>query len=230
MSVSLLHCLPQLLATHRHTLSLLYLNLTTSHLCFNLPPAPPSSFNTIFSQSGVRVKAMPGEIGINLSPYHSCFLLLPACLIKLPPLTHAHRSPFLNPLPPMPSLPFPALFLLLLSWILFPLSASFPQSVLKNIQLLCLLGWLSLSRDSLFLDVNYNTHRNNDCGCCFIVIKFPTLFLLPSCVPVCPRSKCQQDLGTWSGIWCHITQRTWIQKTSQHAELTWSAAKPAATC
>lgn len=53
--------------------------------------------------------------------------------------------------------------------------------------------------------------------------------MLPSCVPACPRSKCQQNLGTWSGIWCHIARRTRIQKTSQHGELTWSAAKPAAT-
>lgn len=45
---------------------------------------------------------MPGGVGINLSPHHSCFLLLSACLIKLHhpshphPFNHAHTSPFLH--------------------------------------------------------------------------------------------------------------------------------------
>lgn len=41
-------------------------------------------YNCIISQRG-RVWAVPGEIGINLSSHHSCFLLLSACLIKLSP-------------------------------------------------------------------------------------------------------------------------------------------------
>lgn len=41
-------------------------------------------YNSIISQWG-RVWAMPGEVGINLSSHHSCFLLLSACLIKLSP-------------------------------------------------------------------------------------------------------------------------------------------------
>lgn len=47
------------------------------------PVNPPP--DTISSPLGIRVKAMPGGVGISLSPYHSCFLLLPACLIKLLP-------------------------------------------------------------------------------------------------------------------------------------------------
>ena len=169
---------------------------------------------------------MPGGVGINLSPYHPRFLLLPACLIKLPPSpmhTKAHFSINLRLLLSETSHP------------LLSLSASFPQSVFKKTYIAAVqlakrkhvcIYMLFLCLDDFACD--YNTTRCSS-GCCFILIKFPSSFLLPSCVPACPRSKCQQDLGTWSGIWCHITQRTWIQKTSQHGELTWSAAKPAAT-
>lgn len=55
----------------------------------------------------------------------------------------------------------------------------------------------------------------------------PLSGFLPVCA--CPRSKCAHALGTWNGIWCHITRRTRIQKSSQHGELTWTAAKAAAT-
>lgn len=49
-------------------------------------------YNSIFSQS-TRLKAMPGGVGINLSPHHSCFLLLSACLIKLPPANPCTHKP-----------------------------------------------------------------------------------------------------------------------------------------
>lgn len=59
----------------------------------------------IVSQSGRRRRSkkwrrrrrvMPGGLGINLSPHHSCFLLLSACLIKL----HHRRPPTPSATPP----------------------------------------------------------------------------------------------------------------------------------
>lgn len=78
-SLALLVALPlsPLISESDHYFILLYCNLK--------PNSVSTPSNTISSQSGIRVKAMPGGVGINLSPYHSCFLLLLACLIKLPP-------------------------------------------------------------------------------------------------------------------------------------------------
>lgn len=93
-------------------------------------------YSSIFSQS-VREKAMPGGVGINLSPHHSCFLLLSACLIKLhhPPHphpfnhTHTHTSPFLHHLlsiarARLPALSSSAALLNLAPFALFNLPAS----------------------------------------------------------------------------------------------------------
>lgn len=70
-------CLSPLVSEFDHFFILMYCNLKPNFV------STPS--NTISSQSGIRVRAMPGGVGINLLPYHSSFLLLPACLIKLPP-------------------------------------------------------------------------------------------------------------------------------------------------
>lgn len=172
---------------------------------------------------------MPGGVGINLSPHHSCFLLLSACLIKLPPANPCTHKPISQ----SSSCPF----IFICSTKPCTLCSLYPPAFhsLCNKKHIAgsPTGKITLHVCPFFCVCVYkhdNTGQRNDgWGCRFILIKFPSSFLLPSCVPTCPRSKCQQNLGTWSGIWCHITQRTWIQKTSQHGELTWSAAKPAAT-
>lgn len=186
---------------------------------------------------------MPGGVGINLSPHHSCFLLLSACLIKLHhplhphPFNHAHTSPFLHhllsiALARLPALSSSSALLNLAPFALFNLPATHSLCHDTHIHIYSSTPFFSYISVCLHAHAceQYNTEQRNDgWGRRFILIKFPSSFLLPSCVSACPRSKCQQNLGTWSGIWCHITQRTRIQKTSQHAELTWSAAKPAAT-
>lgn len=80
ISFSFLPLFPQLLGTYCHPLSPLS---EYDHFHTPLPWLPfPSCSNIFSSQSGRRVKAMPGKVGINLSPYHPYFLLLLARLIK----------------------------------------------------------------------------------------------------------------------------------------------------
>lgn len=80
ISFSFLLLFPQLLGTYCHPLSPLS---EYDHFHTPLPWLPfPSCSNIFSSQSGRRVKAMPGKVGINLSPYHPYFLLLLARLIK----------------------------------------------------------------------------------------------------------------------------------------------------
>lgn len=173
---------------------------------------------------------MPGGVGINLSPHHSCFLLLSACLIKLPPANPCTHKP----ISPSSSCPFIFICSTKPSTLCSLYPPAFHGLYNKTHIAGSPAGKITL-HVCFFLRVFVCTNSTTRDGvtragaACFILIKFPSSFLLPSCVPTCPRSKCQQNLGTWSGIWCHITQRTWIQKTSQHGELTWSAAKPAAT-
>lgn len=173
------------------------------------------------------------------------FLLPPSVslLNQITPLTHAYTNPFLNQLSPS-SCPF--VFICsaepcTLCSLYLPASPTLcNKTYIAAVQLgkkkkkvractclFCVCVFVCLRA---CVCEQYNTEQRNDgWGCRFILIKFPSSFLHPSCVSACPRSKCQQNLGTWSGIWCHIAQRTWIQKTSQHGELTWSTAKPAAT-
>lgn len=49
--------------------------------------------------------ALPGEVGINLSSHHSCFLLLSACLIKLSPSPMRRQHHFSINFPVPPSVP-----------------------------------------------------------------------------------------------------------------------------
>lgn len=80
VSLSLLPLFPQLLGTHCHPLSLFYLNMIIFILLYH--DCLSSCSSIFFSQSGRKVKTMPGKVGMNLSPYHPHFLLLLACLIK----------------------------------------------------------------------------------------------------------------------------------------------------
>lgn len=91
---------------------LFYLNLTISH-----PPLLWSHGQILYAP--LQLHLLSGGVGINLSPHHSRFLLLSACLIKLPPSpmhTQAYFSINLS-LCLSPSHP------------LLSLSASFPQTV-----------------------------------------------------------------------------------------------------
>lgn len=69
-------------------------------------------------------------------------------------------------------------------------------------------------------------HNNNGWGCCFVWLNFPPLLCF---LPVCPllhAPNVKQNLGTWNGIWCHITQHTRIQKnlTARRVNLEWRQA------
>lgn len=180
------------------------------------------------------VKAMPGGVGIRLSPHHSCFLLLSVYIIKLPyPCTHKPVSQ--TTLKNLFHTPAPLLFASFILFLFF-----FCCLHLMAFLILChKINKYTLINPTknvyMYMPILCFEQHNMACfkddwGCCFILIKIPSSFPLPPRVFTCPRSKCQQNLGTRSGIWCHITQRTWIQKTSQHGDLPWSTAKPAATC
>lgn len=143
----------------------------------NIPP--PYS---IFSQSGVRVKAVPAGLGMNSSPNHFGFHSLPACLIKLL-LSAVHFS--IKP----PSLPA-------LKW--------------------AKTGWSPPSKQQWTRSRKFAAKRRR---LPFRLNRISLLFPYPlSCASACPRSKCQPDLGTWSGIWCHIARHSWLQKKPHSAQ------------
>lgn len=162
---------------------------------------------------------MPGVDDLNLSHYHCHFLHLPACLIKLSPHTCTQKANFSGNFPLYFFLP--TSFIFLGSCFLFSFNVLASCRVYKKCMqphFLKLVKTMWLSPYTEFVTLGdfacicifcqfWAQHHNNGWGCCFMLLDFPPFllfFLFPSNVPICPFSKCQQNLGTWSGIWCHI--------------------------
>lgn len=116
------------------------------------------------------------ELASTCHPTISHFLLLPACLIKLPP-SYMHTSQFLN-----------QLLSTLLFYFLHELFCSCFQVWTQTCHSLSEECWVCIS---VWIICRYPgvcakraTHYTQECR--FILIKFPSSFQLPSCVPALP--------------------------------------------